>query len=242
MVQHVPAVTVAPQSRTLSSKLCVDTCCNWKRVALWMRRVRLCFLTWRWRVRRLTIWGLDSDITLDNLNDNDFRHSGTTSGSEVSIGSPYSFDAWPALKGRSESVRLTPRCDTCVIWKATVAYAARNHGIWELSTQGDGTGSLVSTHTEIVLPMSWEGRTMWQERCGRTNIHFASLWTWRASDDWHCEHYTGRGVMKFRESGAALCRGYASACLEDVGIDWSSHSSFLGNSPGSNWRTVPSVS
>jgi hypothetical protein len=29
-----------------------------------------------------------------------------------------------------------------------------------------------------------------------------------ASDEiiWHCKHYTGRGVMKFYESGEALCK------------------------------------
>ena len=31
-----------------------------------------------------------------------------------------------------------------------------------------GVGSLVSTHTETVLPMTLGGRTVCQERCGRT--------------------------------------------------------------------------
>ena len=63
------------------------------------------------------------------------------------------------------------------------------------------------------------------------------------SDDiaWQSKHCTGRGVMKFRESGAAPCRGYGSACLEDVGIDRSPHPGFLENGPGSSWRIIPSV-
>ena len=56
------------------------------------------------------------------------------------------------------------------------------------------------------------------------------------------KHYTGRGVVKFRESGAAPCRGYGSACLEDVGIDRSPHPGFLENGPGSRWKIIPSVS
>ena len=47
--------------------------------------------------------------------------------------------------------------------------------------------------------------------------------------------------MKFRESGAAPCRGYGSACLEDGRVDRSPHPGFLENGPGSNWRTIPSV-
>ena len=39
--------------------------------------------------------------------------------------------------------------------------------------------------------------------------------------------------MKFHGSGATLRRGYASACLEDVGIDRSPNTGFLGNCPGS---------
>ena len=45
--------------------------------------------------------------------------------------------------------------------------------------------ALSSTHTETVLPVSWEGGTMGLERCGRTNLRSVSLW--RASDEiaWH---------------------------------------------------------
>ena len=35
--------------------------------------------------------------------------------------------------------------------------------------------------------------------------------------------------MKFRESGAASCRGYGNACLEDVEIDRSPNTGFLEN-------------
>ena len=91
----------------------------------------------------------------------------------------HSFDAWPALKGHSELVlakmiRLhalyqTRRCDACAIqgygrlrrelWNLEGRSPGINHGR-ELSNQGDGVGSLVSTHPETVLPMSREGRTM----------------------------------------------------------------------------------
>ena len=53
---------------------------------------------------------------------------------------------------------------------------------------------------------------------------------------WSCLHCTGRGVMKFRESGAAPCRGYGNACLEDRRINRSPYSSFLEVGPGSRWR------
>ena len=59
--------------------------------------------------------------------------------------------------------------------------------------------ALFSTHTETVLPMSWEGGTMGLERRGRTNLRSVSLW--RAS--LACECYSGRGVMKLCESGGA---------------------------------------
>ena len=35
----------------------------------------------------------------------------------------------------------------------------------------------------------------------------------------HCEHYTGHGITKFRESGGAPCCGYGSTRFQDVGID-----------------------
>ena len=41
--------------------------------------------------------------------------------------------------------------------------------------------------------------------------------------------------MKFRESGAAPCCGYGSACLEDRRINRSPYSIFLENCPGSRW-------
>ena len=41
--------------------------------------------------------------------------------------------------------------------------------------------------------------------------------------------------MKSRESDAAPCRGYGSACLEDGRINRSRYSSFLENCPGSRW-------
>ena len=41
-----------------------------------------------------------------------------------------------------------------------------------------------------------------------------------ASDEIACKHFTGRAVMKFYESCAALaCTGYVSVCLEDGKID-----------------------
>ena len=53
---------------------------------------------------------------------------------------------------------------------------------------------------------------------------------------WQCKHCTGRGVMKLHRSGAASCRGYGSARLED-GKNQSKapnpNSSFLENCPGS---------
>ena len=34
---------------------------------------------------------------------------------------------------------------------------------------------LSSMHTETDVPMNWDGETACQERCGRTNLHSASL-------------------------------------------------------------------
>ena len=51
--------------------------------------------------------------------------------------------------------------------------------------------------------------------------------------------------MKFHESGAAPCRGYGSACLEDRRISRSPYSSFLENCPGSWWsrsQRIPAAS
>ena len=53
--------------------------------------------------------------------------------------------------------------------------------------------------------------------------------------------------MKLQESGAAPCRGYGSACLEDGRIDRSPHPGFLENGPrsfpaypgGKSWDEVP---
>ena len=173
----------------------------------------------------------------------------------------HSFDAWPDLKGHSESVpakmiRLhalyqTRRCDACAIqgygrlrrepWNLEGRSRGRNHGR-ELSNQGDGVGSLVSTHTH---------RNRFADELGRQDYVTGEMWKNKSSfrlamykatsDDiaWQSKHCTGRGVMKFRESGAASCRGHGSACLEDVGIDRSQGS--LENGPGSSWRTIPSV-
>ena len=45
-----------------------------------------------------------------------------------------------------------------------------------------------------------------------------------ASDEiiWHCKHYTGRGVMKFYESGEALCKdmNIPLSTLEADGGEW----------------------
>ena len=40
-----------------------------------------------------------------------------------------------------------------------------------------------------------------------------------ASDEivWHCRHYTGRGMMKFYESGAALAQDLGSSDVQDGG-------------------------
>ena len=58
---------------------------------------------------------------------------------------------------------------------------------------------------------------------------------------WQCKHCTGRGVMKFRESGAAPCRGYGSTRLENVGIDRSPHPDFLEIGPGSRWSRTQRI-
>ena len=59
---------------------------------------------------------------------------------------------------------------------------------------------------------------------------------------WQGMHCTGRGVMKLHRSGAASCRGYGSARLEDGRINRSPNSSFLENCPGSWLESIPSVS
>ena len=63
---------------------------------------------------------------------------------------------------------------------------------------------LSSLHTEIALPMSWEGGTVSQEGCECTKFRSISLC--RSSDEiaWHSKHYTERRVSKFYDSGAAL--------------------------------------
>ena len=92
----------------------------------------------------------------------------------------WDIEAWPAIKGDPElvpakiygSMPSIKHCDMVLAQsKTTDVYArmpwnfessslVRNHGR-VLSKQGDGVGSLVfDTHTETVLPMSWEGRTM----------------------------------------------------------------------------------
>ena len=60
------------------------------------------------------------------------------------------------------------------------------------------------------------------------------------SDDiaWKSKRCTGRGVMKFRESGAAPCRGYGSACLAGGRINRSTLSGSFENGQGSGRKAV----
>ena len=91
----------------------------------------------------------------------------------------HSFDAWPALKGDPESVHAKmfgsmpciKYCDVMLAQsKATAVYAA-SLGISKEGRLGETMEecsankatelvALSSSHTETVLPMSWEGRTM----------------------------------------------------------------------------------
>ena len=57
----------------------------------------------------------------------------------------------------------------------------------------------------------------------------------RASDeiDWHCECYSGRGVLEALRVWCNICREYGSHRLKDAGFERSPHSGFLENGPGS---------
>ena len=54
---------------------------------------------------------------------------------------------------------------------------------WSQTTPMPKSSSLqvkvLSSMPSEFLPTSWAGGTTWQERCGRTNLHSVSLWTWR---------------------------------------------------------------
>ena len=62
----------------------------------------------------------------------------------------------------------------------------------------------VKQHTETVLPISWKGRDFVKGEMWKNEPPFCLAMNKATSDDiaWHCKHRTGRGVVKFYESGA----------------------------------------
>merc|ERR1712048_899287 len=93
--------------------------------------------------------------------------------------------------------------------------------------------------------MSLAGVTMSQVRCGRTSRLFRLCLNKAAGEEiiWHCKHYTGRGVMKYYQSGADLAKdmGVSLQTLVDEHQQHYEASQKAAKDPeGGSWPAYPS--
>ena len=114
---------------------------------------------------------------------------------------------WTRPSVQRPSIWSGPKCTRLVWWSQTTQMSKSSS-----SQQRHSVELMVSssTHSGTVLPMSWErGLCYGRDVEEQTSILSRSQHLNKAASDeiaWHCMHYTGRGVMKFYESGAAFAQ------------------------------------
>ena len=147
-------------------------------------------------------------------------------------------ERWPALTN-AQNLSYTLKVNEVKVWSGLsstweLSTSAHHLPVRSISHRTADAIQMDETKVSLVLPMCWEDGTMWQERCGRTNLLSVSL-SRRLPTKLPGTASTALSgdAIKFCESDDNSCPGYGSICLEDGGIDRSANCS--------GWRTVLSV-